>query len=138
MAGEQNVVRVSAAAIIEDEKGRILMGKRNVFPKGMWVLPGGGINFLETSDNAVVREIKEETGLEISSPKFLAAYELIVPENKAHRIIFYYKVKAKSTSKLDPSDDLEELKWLKPDEITNLKNLGQSTIPVLKIAGYLK
>jgi len=138
MAGEQNTIRVGAAAIIEDKEGRILMGKRNVFPKGMWVFPGGGINFGETAEDAVIREIKEETNLSISDPKFLTVYEMIVPQNNVHRVIFYFKVKTKDTKKIKPSADIEELKWLKLDEIRKLENIGHATIPVLKITGYLK
>lgn len=138
MAGEQNTIRVGAAAIIEDNKGKILMGKRNVFPKGMWVFPGGGINFGERAEDAVKREIREETGLNVSDAKFFTVYEMIVPENKVHRVIFYFKAKAKDTKKIKPSTDIEELKWMELDEIARLDNLGHATLPVLKIAGYLK
>lgn len=114
------------------------MAKRKIWPKGMWVLPGGGINFSETSKEAVIRELKEETGLEIKSPKFVTVYELIVPENNAHRIIFYFKAKVGNLENLRPSSDVEELKWFNPNDILKLENLGHATIPVLKIAGYLK
>jgi mutator protein MutT len=137
MGAEKNFVRVGAAALVEDERGRILIGKRNVWPKGMWIFPGGGVNFGEKADDAVVREIKEETGLEIKKPELFTVYEMIVPKNDVHRVIFYFKAKVSSKLKLRPSTDIEELKWLKTEEIMKLDKLGDATIPILKIAGYL-
>ncbi|MCR8641287.1 NUDIX domain-containing protein [Paenibacillus sp. N1-5-1-14] len=54
---------VTGGAIIRDSQGRILMQKRSDY--GDWGLPGGGMNPGETVEETVVREIKEETGLEI-------------------------------------------------------------------------
>lgn len=138
MGEERNEIRVGSAAIIENPSGKILMAKRKIWPKGMWVLPGGGVKFGETSKDALTRELKEETGIEVSSPDFLTVYELIVPENNVHRVIFYYKVKVNDAKNIRPSSDVEELRWFEPNEIPELENLGHATIPVLKIAGYLK
>lgn len=48
------------------EAGHVLLIKRKFAPgKGLWALPGGFINPSETSENAVIRELKEETGLKV-------------------------------------------------------------------------
>ena len=48
------------------EAGHVLLIKRKFAPgKGLWALPGGFINVSETSENAVIRELKEETGLKV-------------------------------------------------------------------------
>lgn len=53
----------------------VLLIKRGVEPeKGKWALPGGHIDWDETIENAVVREIKEETNLQVVNSRFLAIY----------------------------------------------------------------
>jgi 8-oxo-dGTP diphosphatase len=55
----------TVAAIIKNEAGKILLTRRNVDPfKGQWCLPGGHIDDNEKAFDAVIREAKEETGLE--------------------------------------------------------------------------
>ena len=61
------------ALIVKD--GKILLIKRGVKPyKDFWALPGGHVDFDETVEEAVVREIKEETSLDVISLKFLGLY----------------------------------------------------------------
>jgi len=60
---------VSVGAIIEKD-GKILLTKRNVKPfKGAWVIPGGHIEQYEKAEDAVKREVREETGLNIKEAK---------------------------------------------------------------------
>ena len=133
MAGERDAVRVGSAGIIQNGEGEILLALRSVYPEDIWVLPGGGVNFLETAKETLRREIREETGLEISEPEFVTVFELINAERKMHRIILYHKAKA-TGGILKPSDDVKELKWFKAGEILRLKNLGETTIPILRAA----
>lgn len=63
--------RVTCGAIIE-KKGKILLTKRNVEPyKNYWCLPGGHIEWGEKAEEAIRREVKEETGLDFK-PKFFS------------------------------------------------------------------
>lgn len=58
---EQNI---GACAILLNENGQVLLGKRkNSYKSGMYGLPGGRIEFKEKIDEAIVREVIEETGL---------------------------------------------------------------------------
>ena len=55
-----------AGAVIKDEKGRLLLVRRRNEPgAGLWSLPGGRIEPGETEQQAVVREVREETGLTV-------------------------------------------------------------------------
>jgi 8-oxo-dGTP pyrophosphatase MutT (NUDIX family) len=58
--------RLGAYAICRDDAGRILLARLSVLEVdvGAWTLPGGGVDFGEHPDAAVVRELSEETGLE--------------------------------------------------------------------------
>lgn len=133
----ENTIRVGSAVIIENNKGEILLAKSNKEPvKGYWVIPGGGIKFGEKIRDAVIREIKEEIGLDIKLTNFVTTYELIVP-GKEHRIIFYHKGKVKHG---EPkfSDDVSRVIWIKPNDIKKLNKVAYTVIDVLKIASYLK
>lgn len=136
MADERNVVRVGSAAIVENSEGKFLIGKRGVWPKDMWVFPGGGVEFGETSEQAVIREIKEETGLEIEPTELVKVEEMIVPENSVHRVIFFYRAKVKG-GKETPSSDIVELRWLTAEEILKLPNLGHAVLPIMKAANLV-
>ena len=135
MAGEKNVVRVGSAGIVENKEGKILMGLRGAYPSGIWVLPGGGVDFGETARDAFVREIKEEAGLDVKDTKFVMAHELIKKDKGIHRVIFFHKAKLRG-GKLKPSGDVSELRWMTIEEIKSLRNLGDIVTPVLKAAGY--
>lgn len=67
--------RVAAYCVIFDDAGRLLLTglAEHVKPGGWWTLPGGGVEFGEHPDEAVVREVKEETGYDIVLDGLLAA-----------------------------------------------------------------
>lgn len=75
--------------IIKD--GKVLLHKND--NRDNYCLPGGGVHFLESSDEAVKREIKEETGLDINIEEFVSTIESIFEKDgiKFHEIYFIYK-----------------------------------------------
>ncbi|MBV1831364.1 NUDIX domain-containing protein [Komagataeibacter sp. AV436] len=68
--------RVGCGAAIIDGEGRILLLRRLRQPQaGCWGLPGGKVEALETTCQAMAREIAEEVGLNVKAPEFLCLVE---------------------------------------------------------------
>lgn len=63
---------VTGGAIIRDHMGRVLLQKRSDY--GDWGLPGGGMEPGERIEETMIREVKEETGLEVSSYELASIY----------------------------------------------------------------
>ncbi len=111
-----NKVRIRVCGILENEQGILLIRHVGLSKKNLWLPPGGGVEFGETIEQALLREFKEETNLEVSISTFAGINEYI--DDNLHAIELYYIVQYKSgTLKLghDPelSTDNQLLKELK-------------------------
>lgn len=89
IVGDMKLNVRSGIIIIKDNK--ILLHKND--NKENYVLPGGGVHFLESSEEAIIREIKEETGLDIKVDECISTIENIFEYQgiKFHEIFFLYK-----------------------------------------------
>ena len=68
-----------------NEKGQLLLQQRNKEPeKGYWSIPGGKLEWMETFEDAVKREVKEECGVEIKVEKLLEICDHIVERENQH------------------------------------------------------
>ena len=78
---EQTMPITSVEAVVIDDSDRILVLKRKNAPaKGKWWFPGGRVHRGETVRNALIRELKEETGLAFKRFEFVGVYERFFPE----------------------------------------------------------
>lgn len=103
--------------VIINKGNKILLARRGVEPaKGKWDLIGGFINNGETAEEAVVRETKEETGLEVSVKQYLGSISDVYGETDVATLNFCYLVQIKNGSPKADSD-ASELKWFSMDEI---------------------
>jgi 8-oxo-dGTP diphosphatase len=68
-------VPVAAIALITDERGRVLLVKQTGGPfAGSWLLPGGRAGDDESAVHALVREVREETGLTMTDARYVTGY----------------------------------------------------------------
>lgn len=75
----------AVGALVEDDADRLLL----VYEDDVWKLPGGGIEVGETRTEAVVREVREETGVECSVDGLAAVTEVTVT-NDGRRATFFF------------------------------------------------
>ena len=66
---------ITAIALLRDERGRVLLVKQTGGPfAGSWLLPGGRAGDDESATHALAREVREETGLELTDATYLTGY----------------------------------------------------------------
>lgn len=111
---EQNYYRISVKGIAIDENGRFLLAKES---NGMWEILGGGLDHDEEPLAALKREIKEETGIEITyvspMPKYFTTSKRRGHETYIANII--YEIKLKSLD-FKPSEECTELRFFNVEE----------------------
>jgi ADP-ribose pyrophosphatase YjhB (NUDIX family) len=115
---DQPVVGVGAVIV---RAGKIALIKRGNEPsKGKWTIPGGLVELAESPEVAVMREAKEETGLDVENPiLFDVVSNVDLDEQgkvKYHYVIIDYLVQVKSGQAVAASD-AEELRWVPFDEV---------------------
>lgn len=94
------------AIIFTPDKKKILLIKRRDVP--MWALPGGGIDPDETSQQAVVREALEETGLEVRIVRQTALYSPLNKLTKETHVFECTPIDEGAALKLSPTDETLE------------------------------
>lgn len=117
---------VVITAVIGNPEGRFLVLKRNervtAFP-GLWSLPGGKIEGNENVDEALKREVAEETGLKIGSGKiFLNDAAFTRPDGQTAKV-FCFLCEAENPDDLKVSDDFTDYKWVTSQELKTIPHI---------------
>ena len=118
-----NSLVVAASAVVTDGSGRILLQRRRDNDK--WALPGGVMELGESLPDCAVREVKEETGLDVevsgivgtySDPKHVFAYD-DGEVRQEFSICFAAHV---TGGQIASSDESHEVEWFEPSQIEDL------------------
>ncbi len=130
-------VAVSAAIFRE---GRVLIVRRAQPPaNGLYTLPGGVVEIGETLIQAVVREVREETGLEIE-PHGLAGYRQVIARDDSGRVERHFVILPFAArwlaGEISLNDELAESLWLAPSELSGLKTT-EGLADIVAAAGEL-
>lgn len=107
------------AVIIKDDKNRILLVKRAIDPsKGLWDLPGGFIDIGETAEDSVVREMKEELGVEVDNLQYLfSGYDRYKYKGLNYHTLGFVFTARIISGEMKPLDDVGEIKYFSEEEI---------------------
>ena len=102
--------RVGAFAIIRDDQGRVLISRRT--DSGWFNLPGGGVEPHESASEGLVREVREETSLEVEAGRLVGIYS----KPQKHEIVLTFEARVTGGS-LQPSDEADQHEWVAPEEL---------------------
>jgi ADP-ribose pyrophosphatase YjhB (NUDIX family) len=118
----------AACAICVDDHGRILLTRRAWEPyAGMWDLPGGFLGEGEHPLDALRRELREETGLEVEPTEWFGAFMTRYGDEPGarHVLNLVWKVRV-SGGEAQAADDVAELGWFARDEVPPLDEVAMA------------
>ena len=111
---------VGVGAVILDGDKILLEKRKNMPSKGKWSVPGGLVELGEGVEKAVVREVKEETGLEVYEPRLIDVVDYVSWDEKGavvyHYVIVDYVVTVKA-GRAKAASDADALKWVPFNEV---------------------
>ena len=129
---EPRATVVAAGAVVLDLQRRVLLVRRGRSPSaGEWTLPGGRVERGESPEDAVVRELHEETAVE---GRIVAALGVVVIEREGVRYAIHeFAIAPVGEAPLRPGDDASDARWAARDELT-LLGVRADAIAVVDLA----
>lgn len=109
---------VCIGGIAVDNDQLLLIRRRNEPGRGRWSIPGGRVERGETTAEAVVRELAEETGLDALCDEFVGWVERISEDH--HFVILDFKVTVLSSEPPRPGHDASEAAWVDLDRVASM------------------
>jgi mutator protein MutT len=127
---------LGVGAIIVQDDYILLVRRANPPLQGEWSIPGGLVEVGETTKEAIIREIQEETSLEIEPVKLVEVFERILRDKsnlvQYHFVLIDYVCRIVSGEPRAGSD-VSELRWAKMKELDGLK-VSPETCAVIRKA----
>lgn len=123
----------TVGALILNDRKQLFLAKSHKW-KNRWTVPGGHIELGEAAEEALKREIREETGLEIEPLRLLLLQEAIYSEEfykPKHFIFLDYLCKAKTTDVEVDQDEMQDFVWVAPTKALEM-NIDSFTKRALK------
>lgn len=113
----------SCHALVREGDRFLLVQRRRPPFQGFWSLPGGGMELGETVEEALQREVREETGLEVTIAHFLG-YANAIERDEADRVRYHYLIMyfeaTPVAGELMPGDDAAAAAWVTLSEAKQL------------------
>lgn len=136
--------RVGVGGVVVND-GRVLLVRRGQEPlKGKWSLPGGLVELGENLTQALRRELKEETGLDVEPVQVIGVFERIVLSRRGTprlgRIRYHYVLidyacrlrRARRVQRLRPATDVTAARWVRPERLAPFHLTAQARAVILE------
>ena len=108
----------TVGALIFNDAGEVLMIHTHKW-SDLWGIPGGKIKWSEPSEDALRREIKEETDLDVTDIEFVLVQDCIHSKEfycDAHFILLNYTCRCAGEARVKLNEEAQEFRWVKPAE----------------------
>ncbi len=117
--------QIIAGVVIYNDKNQVFLGKSKNW-KNKWTIPGGSVDFGEKLESAAIREIKEETNIDIENIEFINIGEMIASSddiNKSRHLVFVnYKAKF-IDSDIMLNDEFDKYGWFDLSDLNKIELL---------------
>ncbi len=110
-------VVLTVDAVIADERGHVLLMERGTEPfRGAWVLPGGLVDPGETVEEACIREVREEVGLEVRVVRPIGVYSTPGRDPRGSFVSIAFQVVVVG-GEFQVTNEARAHRWCGPDEV---------------------
>ena len=131
---------LGVGAIIARDSRVLLVRRANPPLQGQWSIPGGLVEVGETTGEALTREVREETGLEVVPERLVEVFERILRDQNSrveyHFVLIDYLCRI-STGEEKPGSDVSELLWASCDELESLAVAPETCAVIHKAITWL-
>ena len=133
-AHDKNLLHNEIGVFIINDNKQVLLQKRSAnkrFNPNKWALCAGHVDAYESLEDAALREMKEEVGLEVDKEdlKPFAEREITIRESNSHITYFYYvKSNKKESDFVIQEEELSEVKWFDIDTVIDMIKNKDDTI----------
>lgn len=119
MGGCNPIFMHVVVGILFNEKNEVLIALRppHVVQPGIWEFPGGKVEKNETLKNALIREFREEIGIEIHQAEFFLKIEKYFPEKNLH--LFLHTFRILTFSGTPHGRENQEIRWVSISDLNN-------------------
>lgn len=120
----------TACAFVVDDEGRLLLVRRASDPhRGTWDLPGGFLREAEHPLDALVRELREETGLDVEPADFVGVWtDRYGDAGDARATLNLYWTARVVSGEAEAADDAAELRWFEASELPDDSEIGFANV----------
>ncbi|WBB76002.1 NUDIX domain-containing protein [Micromonospora sp. WMMD1128] len=139
--GHELIQLPSVSVLVVDDHARLLLVRHAGSSDG-WAVPGGAVDVGESPAQAAIREIREETGIQIGTPRLLdvlggADYEVTYPNgDRVAYVTAVYRAGHTDGTPTPDHDEISELGWFTPTQLPGV-DLNRFARALLRATGHL-